>query len=108
MSTAALDVTDETFQAEVLDCEVPVLVDFWAPWCAPCRAMGPVIDRLAEESGDTLRVVKINTEEASGTAMRYAVTSIPRFLLIKDGEVVETMIGQRPYEDLQATVAQHL
>ncbi len=104
----ALDVTDSTWQTAVLDSTTPVLVDFWAEWCGPCRAMSPYIDKLADEFKGKLKVVKINTEDNTEVPSRYGITGIPTFLLIKKGEVKSQMIGQMQYEKLKAAVVPHL
>lgn len=98
---SAVKVNDQTFQTEVLDSSKPVLVDFWAPWCGPCRMMGPLVDELAEELGSDAVVVKVNVDEASETATRYGVQSIPTFAVIKDGEVVQRFSGVLPKETLR-------
>ena len=92
----ARDVTDATFQEEVLDSETPVLVDFWAEWCAPCRMMSPIVDELGEELGDRLKVVKLDADANPQTAMQYGVVAIPTFNLYKGGEVVASIVGGRP------------
>lgn len=104
----ALDVTDSTWETAVLQSNVPVLVDFWAEWCGPCRAMSPYVDKLAEEFKGKLKVVKINTEDNTEVPSRYGITGIPTFLLIKKGEVKQQMIGQMQYEKLKAAVVPHL
>jgi thioredoxin 1 len=103
MSTAA-EVTDSLWENVVLKSELPVLVDFWAEWCAPCRAMGPFVDKLAEEFDGRLKVVKINTQDNPEVPARYGITAIPTFLVIKDGEVAKQIVGQRVYDDLKADV----
>lgn len=104
----ALDVTDNTWESAVLQSQVPVFVDFWAEWCAPCRAMGPFIDRLAGEYEGKLKVVKLNTQDNTEVPARYGITAIPTFLVIKNGEVASQLIGQHPYDKLKAAVAPHL
>ena len=100
----ALDVTDATWDETVIKSDTPVLVDFWAEWCGPCKAMGPAVDKLAEELDAELRVVKLDTENNGETAAKYGVMSIPTFLLIKNGEVVHTMMGAKPYDAFKAEV----
>ena len=100
----ALDVTDTTWETTVIQSDKPVLVDFWAEWCGPCKAMGPSVDKLAEELGEEIRVVKLDTQNNTETAAKYGVMSIPTFLLIKDGEVVHTMMGAKPYDAFKAEV----
>ena len=90
--------TDANFEAEVLHSESPVLVDFWAAWCGPCRAVGPSIDQLAGEYGESAKVGKLNIDENPESARQFGITSIPAVLLFKDGELVETFVGVRPRE----------
>ncbi|MGE3805854.1 MAG: thioredoxin [Gemmataceae bacterium] len=90
---AALHVNDSTFKSQVLESEVPVLVDFWAPWCGPCRAMGPVVDQLAAEVGDQARIVKINVDEAQDVAARYRISSIPTFAVFRNGALENRFSG---------------
>lgn len=94
--SAALAVTDATFDQEVLGSELPVLVDFWAEWCGPCRLVGPVLDKMAQDMGHELRIVKVNVDENAATMQRFAVSSMPTLLLFKAGEVVHTSIGAKP------------
>jgi thioredoxin 1 len=107
MSNAA-DVTDSTWDTNVLKSDTPVLVDFWAPWCGPCLAMSPVVDRLAEEMGGKLSVVKLNTQDNPEVAARYGITSIPTFLVIKGGEVADQIVGGQKFEALKEKVEAHL
>jgi thioredoxin 1 len=108
MSDKTLTLTDQNWEAEALKSDRPVFVDFWAPWCGPCRAMGPHVDRLATEFVERLKVGKLNTSENTDVPMKYGVTAIPTFLLIKGGKVVETIVGARPYADLKTSVEKHL
>jgi thioredoxin len=89
-------VTGETFDTEVIQSDKPVIVDFWAEWCGPCHAVSPVLDRIAEERADELRVVKVNIDEEQELAMRYGVASIPTMILFKDGEPAAAAIGAQP------------
>ena len=104
----ALDVTDSTWESAVLKSETPVLVDFWAPWCGPCRTMGPYVDKLAEEYGARLKVVKLNTQDNPEVPAKYGIVSIPTFLLIKGGEVEKQIVGAQKYEALKGAVEPHL
>ena len=90
------DVTEQTFDQEVLHSETPVLVDFWAEWCGPCHAVAPVLDRIAEERSSELKLVKINIDEQPALAQRYGVASIPTMVLFRDGEPAAAAIGAQP------------
>lgn len=97
---AALHVNDQNFEQEVLQSSVPVLVDFWAPWCGPCRAMGPVIDELSTELEGNVKVVKVNVDDAGETAIRYGIRSIPTLSVFENGQVVNTISGAVPKSTL--------
>ena len=101
MAGTLSDVTDTNFQAEVLESEKPVLVDFWAPWCGPCRVVAPVLEEIAGERDD-LRIVKLNTDENPQVASTYQVLSIPTLILFKNGEAVKKVIGAYPKRKLEA------
>ena len=100
----ALDVNKDNFEAEVLKSEIPVLVDFWAPWCGPCRMMAPILDDLAIELTGKIKIVKVNTEEANNQdlAIKYEIQSIPNMKLFKNGEVAAEFIGMRSKDSLKA------
>ena len=95
------DVTDANFQAEVIESDQPVLVDFWAPWCGPCRVVGPVLEEIASERDD-LRIVKLNVDENQQTAANFEVLSIPTLILFKGGQVAKKVIGAYPKKRLEA------
>jgi thioredoxin 1 len=95
------EVTDSNFQAEVIESEVPVLVDFWAPWCGPCRVIAPVLEEIAT-ARDDLRIVKINVDENQQTAASFDVLSIPTMILFRNGQAVKTVIGAYPRKKLEA------
>jgi thioredoxin 1 len=100
----ALDVNRDNFETEVLKSGIPVLVDFWAPWCGPCRMMAPILDELAIELEGKIKIVKVNTEEANNQdlAIKYQIQSIPNMKLFKNGEVAGEFIGMRSKDSLKA------
>ena len=104
---AITDVNDNNFQAEVIESSEPVLVDFWAPWCGPCRVIAPHLEELNEEQ-DNLRVVKLNVDDNQQTAAQYEVLSIPTLILFKNGQVAKRVIGALPKKRLEAEIAPEL
>jgi thioredoxin len=102
MAANVSEVTDSNFQAEVIESAVPVLVDFWAPWCGPCRMVAPVVEELAQERGEQLKVVTLNIDENQNTAMQFNVLSIPTLMLFRNGEVAKTVVGAVPKRKLEA------
>ncbi len=106
--SAAVAVTDANFKAEVLDSEVPVLVDFWAPWCGPCRMVAPVVDEIAAQYGEKVKVVKVNTDENSAIATEYGIRSIPTLMIFKGGQKVDMVVGAVPKTTLSDTLQKYL
>ncbi len=102
------EVTDADFESEVLKSDLPVLVDFWAPWCGPCRMVAPVVEELAGEYDGKVKFVKLNTDDNIETASRYGIRSIPTLLVFKGGEAVDQVIGFRPKSDLKRTLDKSL
>jgi thioredoxin 1 len=102
MGANTLHITDDTFESQVLKSDVPVLVDFWAEWCAPCRALGPTIDELAKDYAGKARVAKVDVDKAQNTAVRYGIQSIPTIIIFKNGEVVDMRVGGTNKADLSA------
>lgn len=97
----AYNITDETFQKEVIDSTLPVLVDFWAPWCGPCRMIAPVIEEIASEYEGKAKVVKLNTDENPQMASKYQITAIPTLLFFKNGKVVKEIVGVVSKEEIK-------
>ena len=100
----AIDVTEATFELEVLQSETPVLVDFWAEWCGPCHAVSPVLEKIAEERKDELKLVKVNIDEEQGLSVKYGVMSIPTMILFKDGEPSAAAVGAQPKSSLERSL----
>jgi thioredoxin 1 len=106
--SAAAQVTDSTFDQEVLQSEVPVLVDFWAPWCGPCRMVAPVVDEIATQYEGKVKVVKLNTDDNPGVASKYGIRSIPTLMIFKGGQRVDMVVGAVPKTTLSNTLEKHL
>jgi thioredoxin 1 len=104
----ATAVTDTTFKQEVVDSDVPVLVDFWAPWCGPCRMVAPVVDEIAEQYQGQIKVVKVNTDENPTVASQYGIRSIPTLMIFKGGQRVDMVVGAVPKTTLANTLEKYL
>ena len=100
----ALEFTDDNFQQDVLDSDTPVLVDFWAPWCGPCRQIAPYIDQLHEQYAGKVKVGKLNIDDSPGVASQYGITSIPTLLLFRGGDVAERFVGPPPKDKLESAM----
>ena len=100
--------TDDNFESEVLKSDKPVLIDFWAPWCGPCKTIGPIVEELAGQFKDSVKVMKLNVDENQKTASDYGVRSIPTLILFKDGKVFDTLIGLVPKTRLEEFVKKSL
>jgi len=103
-----LEVTDANFESEVIKADIPVLVDFWAPWCGPCKMVTPVLEELSSHYSDKMKIVKVNVDDNHETAAKYGIRSIPSLLLFVSGEVVETKIGALSRNQLTAFIDGHL
>ncbi|RMH80698.1 MAG: thioredoxin [Acidobacteria bacterium] len=108
MAGGVMVFTESNWQTEVLNSDKPVVVDFWAPWCGPCRIIAPIIEELAMELGDRVKFGKLNTDENPNIAMRYGIRAIPTIMLFKNGDVVDTRIGVQPKEALKQMINSHL
>lgn len=108
MSTDILNVSDASFDEEVLKSSLPVLVDFWAEWCMPCRMIGPTVENIAQVHKDKLKVAKMNVDENMKTPAKYGIRGIPTLLLFKAGELKETMVGVQPADKIVEIISKHL
>lgn len=103
-----IKVNDQNFEEEVLQSELPVFVDFWAPWCGPCRIVGPVVEEIAKEYEGKLKVCKVNVDDANHTAVKYQVMSIPTLAVFKNGEVVAKTVGALPKPEIEKILKPHI
>ena len=106
--SVAKDVTDATFVDEVINSQDTIMVDFWAEWCGPCRAVSPILDQIAQENPDKIKIVKHNVDDNPQMAMKYQITSIPAMKVFRGGEVVKTVIGAKPKPAIEADLAEFL
>ena len=106
-ATMEITLTKTNFEAEVLKSDKPVLVDFWAPWCGPCRMLAPILAEIAEEKADAVKVGKVNVDEEPDLAAKYGISGIPAILLFKNGQVAATSVGFKPKPELEAFITAH-
>ncbi|MGC9505728.1 thioredoxin [Baaleninema sp.] len=106
--SSAVEVSDASFKEDVLDSELPVLVDFWAPWCGPCRMVGPVVDEIAQQYEGKVKVVKLNTDDNPEVASKYGIRSIPTLMIFKNGQRVDMVVGAVPKTTLANTLEKYL
>ncbi len=104
MAEHTFEITDDTFEGMVIQSDTPVVVDFWAEWCGPCKMIAPILDDLAAENADTFKVGKVNVDDNRQTAMKYSVRSIPTLLVFKDGEVADQIVGAMPKDALKKKI----
>jgi len=108
MSQKIHNVSDETFETEVLQSNIPVLVDYWAPWCGPCKMIAPILIEIAEEYGDRLKVTKLNIDDNQATPPKYGIRGIPTLMLFKNGNIEATKVGQLSKAQLTAFIDSHI
>lgn len=101
------ELNETNFKAEVLESPLPILVDFWAPWCGPCRKQGPVLEQLAAERAESVKIAQLNVDESPDLAAAYGIDSIPTLLLFHHGEIIARLVGLRPKSDLERTLQRH-
>ena len=103
-----VDISDDSFRQEVLESDQPVLVDFWAEWCGPCKQIGPILEEISEEKKDKLKILKLNIDENPVTPQKYGVRGIPTLMLFKDGNLIDTKVGSLPKSALIVWIDSHL
>jgi thioredoxin len=108
MAQNVVELTDANWESEVINSSVPVLVDFWAPWCGPCRIIAPVVEKLAGEFAGQIKVGKLNTDDNPGVSMRYGIRAIPTIMMFKGGEVVDTRVGVQPEDSLRKMIKNNI
>ncbi len=108
LAEAISAVSDDTFEEEVIKSELPVLVDFWAAWCAPCQMIAPAVEKIAQDYNGRLKVVKLNVDENMKATVKYSVRSIPTLLLFKQGEIKETVVGALPQDKIISIISKHI
>lgn len=106
--SSSTPVSDASFEQDVLKSDVPVLVDFWAPWCGPCRMVAPIVDEIAKEFDGKIKVFKLNTDENPNVASQFGIRSIPTLMVFKDGQKVDTVVGAVPKTTLSSTISKYL
>ena len=107
-SDAIIELSDSTFETEVVNSDVPVLVDFWAPWCGPCRAIAPIVEEISSSYGEKIKVGRMNVDENQSTTMKFGIRSIPTIIMFKGGEAVDQIIGAVPKGEIERVVDKSL